>query len=389
MTDLPRPLRKTPETCIDDAPRPFDASRGGSAAKHKERDLTRTTLAVLFIGGLIAVSFWIVWPFLPAVVWSAMIVIATWPIMRRIQAQLWDSRALAVIVMVAALLLMLVLPLSLAVISIVSNADEIATWAKSLASIKVPPPPEWLGRYPIIGEPAVRTWENLSTIKIETLTSKAAPYAFDVTKWFISQAGGIGIMLVHFLLTVVISAILYTRGEWAAAAFRQFGRRLAGERGETSVRLAGQAIRGVALGVIVTALVQSTLAGIGLGIAGVPSATLLTAVMFMLCIAQIGPILVLLPAVVWMYWSGDAGWATFLLLWSVPVFTLDNFLRPALIKRGVDLPFILIFVGVIGGLIGFGLVGIFVGPVVLAVAYTLLAAWMADQPEQPPALPAD
>src|SRR5829696_1847173 len=158
MTDLPRPLRKTAETCIDASP-PFDTSRRGNDAKHTERDLTRTTLAVLFIGGLIAVSFWIVWPFLPAVVWGAMIVIATWPIMLRIQAQLWDRRALAVTVMVAALLLMLVLPLSLAVISIISNADEIATWARSLASIKVPPPPEWLGRYPIIGEPVIRTWE--------------------------------------------------------------------------------------------------------------------------------------------------------------------------------------------------------------------------------------
>jgi predicted PurR-regulated permease PerM len=343
-----------------------------------ERDLTRTTLAVLFIGGLISVSLWIVWPFLPAVVWSAMIVIATWPIMRRIQAQFWGKRALAVIVMVAALLLALVLPLSLAVISIVSNADEIAAWARSLASFKLPPPPEWLGRYPVFGEAALKTWERLATTKLDALTSRAAPYAFDATKWFISQAGGIGIMLVHFLLTIVISAIFYARGEWAAAALQRFGYRLAGERGEISVRLAGQAVRGVAMGVIVTALVQSTLGGIGLAIAGVPSAALLTAVMFMLSIAQLGPAPVLLPCVIWLYWSNDAGWATFLLIWSVPVFTLDNFLRPALIKKGADLPFVLVFVGVIGGLIGFGLVGIFVGPVVLAVAYTLLAAWMAE-----------
>ena len=113
-----------------------------------------------------------------------------------------------------------------------------------------------------------------------------------------------------------------------------------------------------------------------------PFATVLTAVMFMLCIAQLGPVLVLLPAIIWMYWNGDAGWATFLLVWSIPVGTLDNFLRPILIKRGADLPILLILVGVIGGLIGFGLVGIFVGPVVLSVAYTLLAAWVAEEPEQ-------
>lgn len=100
--------------------------------------------------------------------------------------------------------------------------------------------------------------------------------------------------------------------------------------------------------------------------------------MLMLCIAQIGPMLVLLPAVAWMYWTGDNGWATFLLLWSLVVGSLDNFLRPALIKRGADLPLLLIFAGVIGGMLGFGLIGIFVGPVVLAVTYTLMQAWIAD-----------
>jgi predicted PurR-regulated permease PerM len=347
-----------------------------------ERDLTRTTLSVLFIGALIAASLWIVRPFLPAVIWGAMIVIATWPIMARVQAGLWNSRALAVTVMVIALFLALVLPLSLAVASIIGNADEIAAWTKSLTSFEVPSPPEWLGRIPLIGEAASTAWRNLATIGVGGLTSKVAPYAFDATKWLISQAGGIGVMLLHFLLTVIVAGILYARGEWAAATLQHFGYRLAGERGETAVRLAGLAIRGVALGVIVTALVQSALGGIGLALAGVPSAAVLTAVMFMLCIAQIGPILVLVPAILWMYWSGDAAWATFLLIWSVPVFVLDNFLRPVLIRRGADLPILLIFVGVVGGLIGFGLVGIFVGPVVLAVGYTLLDAWMAERREQ-------
>ncbi|MGC1519830.1 MAG: AI-2E family transporter, partial [Azonexus sp.] len=152
----------------------------------------------------------------------------------------------------------------------------------------------------------------------------------------------------------------------------------AGERGENSVILAGQAIRGVALGVGVTAIVQTVLGGIGLAIAGVPFASLLSAVMLMLCIAQLGPALVLFPAVGWMYWMGDNGWATFLLVWSLIVGSLDNFLRPMLIKKGADLPLLLIFAGVIGGMLGFGLIGIFVGPVVLAVTYTLLEAWIED-----------
>jgi hypothetical protein len=158
--------------------------------------------------------------------------------------------------------------------------------------------------------------------------------------------------------------------------------------GENAIILAGQAIRGVALGVGVTAIVQTVLGGIGLAVAGVPFASLLSAVMLMLCIAQVGPMLVLLPAVGWMYWTGDTGWATFLLVWSLIVGSLDNFLRPMLIKRGADLPLLLIFAGVIGGMLGFGLIGIFVGPVVLAVTYTLMLAWIEDalgkdEPEPP------
>jgi predicted PurR-regulated permease PerM len=157
---------------------------------------------------------------------------------------------------------------------------------------------------------------------------------------------------------------------------RRFGLRLGGERGEGAVVLVGQAIRGVALGVVLTAVLQSVVGGIGLAIVGVPAAALLTALMFMLCLAQIGVGLVMFGAVAWLFWSGDTGWGVFLLIWSMVVTTMDNFIRPFLIKQGADLPIVLIFAGVIGGLLGFGLVGIFVGPVVLAVSYTLLDAWV-------------
>jgi predicted PurR-regulated permease PerM len=129
---------------------------------------------------------------------------------------------------------------------------------------------------------------------------------------------------------------------------------------------------------VVTALAQSVLGGVGLAVAGIPFAAILTAVMFMLAIAQIGPLLVLLPSIVWLYWSGSTGWGTFLLFWTLVVGTMDNFLRPVLIKKGADLPLLLIFAGVVGGLVAFGLIGIFVGPVVLAVGHTLLSAWINE-----------
>jgi predicted PurR-regulated permease PerM len=157
-------------------------------------------------------------------------------------------------------------------------------------------------------------------------------------------------------------------------------RRIGGDRGESVVILASKAIRGVAIGVVVTALTQAVLGGIGLAVAGVPYAAVFTAAMFMLAVAQIGVGPVMICAVIWLFWKGETGWGTALLVWSVLVMVLDNVLRPMLIKRGVDLPMLLILVGVIGGLIGFGLVGIFVGPIVLAVTYTLVAAWSAEAP---------
>jgi predicted PurR-regulated permease PerM len=188
-------------------------------------------------------------------------------------------------------------------------------------------------------------------------------------------------LLLQFLLTVAIAAVMYSGGETAARGVRRFARRLAGQRGDDAAVLAARAIRGVALGVVVTALVQSTLGGLGLFVAGIPLAGVLTAVMLMLCLAQIGPLLVLAPAVAWLYWTGDSVWGTVLLVWTVFVGTLDNFLRPFLIRMGADLPLLLIFAGVIGGLVSLGLLGIFVGPVVLAVSYTLLAAWVDDARE--------
>jgi len=157
-----------------------------------------------------------------------------------------------------------------------------------------------------------------------------------------------------------------------------------GERGDTVVRLAGQAIRGVALGVVVTAFVQAVLGGLGLWIAGVPFAAVLTAVMFMLAVAQIGAVPVLVVALVWLWFQGSTGWFVALLVWTVIVGSLDNVLRPILIKKGADLPLLLIFAGVIGGLVSFGLLGLFVGPVVLAVGYTLLDAWVSEAPDDPP-----
>jgi predicted PurR-regulated permease PerM len=343
------------------------------------RDLTRTILAVLCIVGLIATSFWILRPFLPAVIWATMIVVATWPLMLRVQATLWGRRSLAVTVMTMALLLVFVVPFSLAIGTIVANADEITGWTRSLGTLKLPAPPDWLQAVPLVGRKAASAWSQFAASGPEELGRKIAPHAQDMARWFLTEVGSFGVMIVQFLLTVVIAAIFFAGGEAVVTGVRRFARRLAGRHGESAVVLAGQAIRGVALGVVLVAIGQAVLAGLGLAVAGVPFAAILTAVMFMLCVAQIGPAPVLLAGVVWLYWKGTAGWGTALLIWTIVVGTVDNVVRPILIMKGADLPLLLIFTGVVGGLLAFGLVGIFVGPMVLAVAYTLLQAWVREE----------
>lgn len=343
----------------------------------KSGDLAGTTFGVLVIGLLIAASLWTLKPFLGSTVWATMVVVATWPVMLRVQARLGGRRWAAVLVMTVLLMLLFAVPLTLALVTLVDNADRIVELARRVTTMEIPTqPPAWLAGLPFVGERVALAWEQAAAAGLAGLLARLQPYAGSLTKWFVAEIGGIGFVALQFLMTVAIAAVLYAHGEEAAHQVRRFAHRLGGERGVGAVTLAGDAIRGVALGVGVTALVQAVLGGLGLWVAGVPFAGLLTAAMFVLCIAQVGALPVLLPATVWVFWQGDTGWGIFLIVWSVVVGTLDNFLRPVLIRLGADLPLLLIFAGVIGGLLGFGLVGIFVGPVLLAVAYTLLESWI-------------
>lgn len=343
----------------------------------QDRGLTGIFLTVLVLGGLIGASLWILRPFLGAIIWATMVVVATWQPLRSVERRLGGRRWAAVSIMCLALLLTLVLPLTAAIGTIVVHVDDIVGSAKALRELRLPPPPAWLPGLPLLGEQALRLWEEVAADGVQILAARISPYAAAIASWFVSQLGSLGALFVQLLLTVVAAAVLYANGEQAAGAALRFGARLGAERGEQAVRLSGQAIRGVARGVVVTALLQALIGGLGLWIAGVPFAALLTAVMFLLAVAQIGAVPVLALATLWLFWSGAASWGTFLLVVTVVAGVLDNVLRPILIKQGAaELSLLVIFVGVVGGLIAFGLIGIFIGPLVLAVTHTLLGAWL-------------
>jgi predicted PurR-regulated permease PerM len=352
-------------------------------------DLVRTALQLLAVGILIAASVWIFRPFLIATFWAATVAIATWPFLIRAQSWLGGKRGLAVALMLAIFVAIVAAPFYFAITTITDNVEKIAGWSKSLATLPFPRPPAWVHAIPLVGAKLATGWDQLAAAGPQGLSARLAPFAHAVGLWFLRQVGNLGALLVQFLLTVIITGILYANGETAARGVQRFFRRFAGPQGEKAVYLAGQAIRSVALGIVVTAIVQSVLAGIGLAVAGVPFATLLTAVIFVLSVAQIGPAPVLICAVIWVYSKSGVWWGTGLLVWAILCSPLDNFMRPMLIKRGADLPLLLVFVGVIGGLIAFGAIGLFIGPVVLGVAYTLLVDWMSEEQVAPPETPAD
>jgi predicted PurR-regulated permease PerM len=341
-------------------------------------DLARVTLSVLVLGLLVFTCLWILRPFAGAIVWAAMLVIATWPNLLSLQARLGGRRWLAITIATVVMLLLIVLPLVLAVGTIVTNVHDITDWIAVTASSPIPPPPAWLRDLPVVGAKVAGEWQRLAATKHDELVSRAGPYLITLAEWFAGQIGSLGLLFVQFVLTMVIAVLLYANGEQAAEGVRRFARRLAADRGDQAVLLAGQAIRAVAIGITVTALAQSIVAGIGLAVCGIPYAGVLTAIVFVLCLVQIGPVFVMLPAIGWLYWSGHPVSATVLIVWSLVVVALDNVLRPLLIRRGADMPLPLIFAGAIGGLVGLGLIGLFVGPVVLAVTYRLLEWWVAD-----------
>ena len=357
--------------------------------RHTSIDITHTVLAVLFLVTLIISSFQVLSPFLVAILWATIVSVSIWPVFLKLEAFLGGRRGVAVAVMTAVILFAVFIPLTLALVTITRNAQGITVDLRSLESIALPAPPAWLERIPVVGPQVIERWTVFGALDSEGRIAALTPHLQSALQWFVAKAGTVGAMLLQFLLTTIVTAIFLANGEQVRKGILMFAERLAGRQGHDVAVLAARAIRSVVLGVVVTALLQSALGGIGLFLSGIPAAGLLAAVMLFLCLAQIGPMLILAPSLAWLYWSGQTFWGTMLLVITIITSAVDNIVRPLLIKRGANLPLLLIFSGVIGGLISFGIIGLFIGPVVLAVTYTLLKAWVAtgEEPHRAPPAP--
>ncbi|MGN6455514.1 MAG: AI-2E family transporter YdiK [Achromobacter mucicolens] len=343
-------------------------------------DIARILLVIVMLLALMTGSLYVLSPFLPGLIWATTIVVATWPVLLSIQRRCGGRRWLATVAMLLILLFVIVLPLYQAISTLALHGGTIMAAVTRLPDSALLAPPSWVHGIPLAGPRIALEWQALSDAGAGGLLARIEPYLTTAAHWLLGHAAIVGVFVMHMLITVIIAGILYSKGDAAADFALRFSNRLAGPRGVAAIKLAASAIRAVALGIVVTAVVQSALGGIGLWIAGVPAAGILTALMVMLCLAQLGPFLPMLGGVAWLFQNDMKLAAAVLLVWAIVVGTLDNLLRPLLIKRGVNLSMLLILSGVLGGMFAFGIVGLFIGPVILAVTSTLLKAWIDEVP---------
>lgn len=341
------------------------------------------TAIVLLVVGCIAV----LWPFLGAVLAAGILCFSTWPIYLAIEGKVGGRRWLAALAMTLLILVVLVAPLTLIGLSFREDVPRLVEHARELFASGLPGPPEWVKAIPLAGEYLDATWRELaeSREKLGAALKRFSEPARDilVKTGFIIAEG-----VLQFTLIAFISYFFYRDGAVLAAALRNALNRVAGDLAERLQGIIGGTITGVVYGILGTGLAQAVAALIGFWIAGVPGAIMLASLVFILSIVPAGPPLIWIGATVWLAYHDQAGWATFMALWGFFVISgIDNIVKPLLISRGASLPFVLVLLGVFGGVLAFGFVGIFLGPTLLAVGFSLTRRWIEARLPVPPAPP--
>ncbi len=335
--------------------------------------------------GLIALllvwCFQIVQPFLIPFVWGVIIAVAVDPLYERLQASLGSRRGLAAVLLVLLMLVLLIWPAAMLVTALVEGARMRAEQFAD-GSRAIPPPFEGVAAWPLIGEPIARFWQ-LASENLADALAQVQPQLVVVAGWLLTTAGQASLGILQFTAAVIIAGILLAHAHGGGEAVRAVAVRLAGEDGITYASIGQATVRSVARGILGVALIQSLLAGLGFLAVGVPGAGLLALLCLLLAVVQIGPGIVLAGAVIYVFSEASTPTAIAFLLWCVFVGLLDNFLRPLLLGRGVRVPMLVIFIGAIGGVLSSGIIGLFVGSVVLAVSYTVFTAWLGRTKSRP------
>jgi predicted PurR-regulated permease PerM len=332
-------------------------------------------LAVL--GLLLYAAFILVRPFITIAIWSIVLTVALYPAYERLVRWLGGRRGLAAFLLTVIGLLLLLGPATWLVLNLVDSLSDLSRQL-DLAHFTVPAPPDTVKEWPVVGEPIHQFW-TLASTNLQAALAKIAPQLRPIGNGLILVAAGAGTSALQFLVALIVAGCLFSPAPALVDATKRFLRRLAAERGELFVQIVGATIRAVARGVIGVAALQSFLVGIGLVVAGVPGASLLTLASLVLGIIQIGPALVVLPVIIWAWTAMETTAALLFTVYMIPVNLLDNVLRPLVMGRGLDTPIVVILVGLIGGTLALGLTGLFLGPIILAVIWELIVAWIKER----------
>ncbi|HEX5817385.1 MAG TPA: AI-2E family transporter, partial [Gemmatimonadales bacterium] len=285
-----------------------------TAAADTQGEFIQRIVSVLVVLLLAGTSLWILAPFLPAFIWGATIAAATWPLLLTLERRLGGRRGRAATAMTLVMLLVFFVPLLVLVTSLVDHAGDVASMGAELARSGLPTAPAWVHGLPLVGSRIAEKWDGMAAMPGNELMGVVKPWLAQASSWLLAKAGGLVMLMLQFLLTVIITTLLFLHGEKAAAAAIAVARKLGGDDGEELIVLAGRSVRGVALGVVLTALVQTVLSAIALFATGVPGTGLLSGAVLVLCLAQLGPLLVLAPSVAWLYWTGHTTAGTVLLV---------------------------------------------------------------------------
>jgi len=343
------------------------------------------TLALVVLVLLIGGCFLVLRPFLSALLWAVVLSVATWPVFAHIKRALHGRSSWAAGVMTLLIALVVLAPFVIVGVTLADNADRLTTFYKQTVENGPPDAPAWVAEIPVVGERAADYWH--------AMVHDSARLVAELKKWIEPIKNGligfgtvVGEGLLMLTLSVLIAFFFYRDGDAVQRRLRAAIERIAPERGKRYLDLAVGTMRGVVYGILGTALAQGVLMAIGLWIAGFQAAPLLGLATFFLSPLPVGPPLVWLGAAAVLFQQGETGWAIFIAAWgALIVSSVDNFVKPLIISRGSNLPFILVLLGILGGAVAFGFIGVFLGPVLLALGLALLREWAVDtDADRPP-----
>jgi predicted PurR-regulated permease PerM len=313
-------------------------------------------------------------PFLAAILFAAAVVISSWPLYLKLRQRMRGRRTLAALTMTLTLTLLVVIPLALVAYNLADNAAAAFEELRRLGHGNLQPPP-WLRSIPLLGEQADTYLRELLASR-DRMMELARRMAEPARHYLVAGGIMLGAGVVQMALAAFVSFFFYRDGEALSAVIGAAIQRVMNEEAGSVTETVSQTVRGVMYGLLGTALAQALVAAIGFAIAGVPAVLLLSVLVFVSSLIPVGPPVIWGGAALWLFAQGSTGWGIFMLVWGFfAISGVDNVVRPMLISRGSSLPFLLTFLGVLGGVIAFGFVGLFIGPTLLAVGYSLMSGW--------------